>query len=125
MASLTTKTTVILEKPSDWHEWLFIIRNKALDNDIEQLINPDLATEPPQLIEPTKPTPQNVRLDAMDITDLNNKEIELFKILRDEFRIDLAKYEQRRTALTEIRQLIISTISRTNLTYILESTTPW
>lgn len=125
MASLATKTTVILEKPSDWHEWLFIIRNKALDNGIEQLIDPDLATEPPKLTEPTKPTPQNVKFDALGITDLNNKEIELFKILRDEFRMDTAKYERKRIALTEIRQLIISTVSRTNLTYILESTTPW
>lgn len=126
MASLTTKpTTVILEGPSDWYEWLFVIRNKALDSGIEQLIDPDQAIEPLRLTEPTKPTPQSVKFDALGVTDLDATQLELFKILRDEFKMDFAKYERKRIALTEIRQLIISTISRTNLTYILKSTTPW
>jgi hypothetical protein len=125
MASSSTKSTVILDRPADWHEWLFIVKNRALDHDVEQLIDPDLATEPPRPTEPLKPTPQDVKSDAHGLTDLNSQQIELFKLLRDEYKIDLAKYERKRTALTQIRQLIISTVSRTNLTYILEKTTPY
>ncbi len=125
MASSAKTTTVILDKPSDWHEWLFVIRNRALDTGIKHLIDPDLATEPPQLTEPTKPTPKDVKFEALGLTDLNSAQIELFKILRDEYRIELVKYERKRVALTEIRQLIISTVTRTNLTYILDSTTPY
>ena len=106
-----TKTTVILDNPSDWHEWLFVIRNKALDKGIEHLIDPDLATEPTQLTEPKKPTSQDVKFDVLSFTDLDHGQFELFKILRDEYKTDLAKYERKRTALTEIRQLIISTVS--------------
>ena len=62
MASSTTKTaTVILDRPSDWHEWLFIVKNRALDSDVEQLIDPDLATEHELSTEPLKPTPQDVK----------------------------------------------------------------
>ena len=125
MASLITKTTVILERPSDWHEWLFIIRNRALDNNIEQLVNPDLATEPLRPTEPTKPTPNDVKRGANGLTDLDAPQIELYKLLREEYKMEFAKYERKRIALTEIRQFIISTVSRTNLTYILELTTPW
>ncbi|KAI1559418.1 hypothetical protein PtrEW7m1_011899, partial [Pyrenophora tritici-repentis] len=60
-SSLVTKTTVILEKPSDWQEWLFLRRDKATLNGIWEYCNPDMSQhELKKLIEPVRPTPATV-----------------------------------------------------------------
>ena len=71
------KATVILDKPSHWDEWLFILKDKAVDLDIWQYIEPTLdeTGQPLSLPEPpTKPTiprVKDVKSDAETVRDLD------------------------------------------------------
>jgi hypothetical protein len=49
--------TVVLAKPADWEAWIFIVRSLAEGENIWELIDPDLETEPVIPTEPTFPTP--------------------------------------------------------------------
>jgi hypothetical protein len=74
MASLgspsSTKTVVILDKPSDWHEWISIINKKAQDAKIEKLVNVNALEALKALEEPEEPLVSAVNEDAIMIYDL-------------------------------------------------------
>jgi hypothetical protein len=53
--SSSTKTVIILDKPSDWHEWILIINKKAWDAKIEKLINVNTLKTLKALKEPEEP----------------------------------------------------------------------
>jgi hypothetical protein len=65
-----TKTVVILDKPSDWHEWILIINKKARDAKIEKLVDIDALKVLKALEEPEEPLVSAVNEDAMTIYDL-------------------------------------------------------
>jgi len=53
----TQKSTVILSNPSDWDEWLEIIKTKAAGGEVWEFVDPATAKdELPTLTEPTIPT---------------------------------------------------------------------
>jgi hypothetical protein len=74
MASLSspssTKTVVILDKPSDWHEWISIINKKARDAKIEKLVNINTLEALKALEELEEPLVSAVNKDAIIIYDL-------------------------------------------------------
>jgi hypothetical protein len=66
----STKTVVILDKPSDWHEWISIVNKKARDAKIEEFVNVDALEALPALEEPEEPLVSAVNKDAMTIYNL-------------------------------------------------------
>jgi hypothetical protein len=56
MASTTTKT-VILDQPSHWESWLFVVKTIANGGDTWKYIDLDLNTEPIVPNRPEKPNP--------------------------------------------------------------------
>jgi hypothetical protein len=68
--SSSTKTVVILDKPSDWHEWISIINKKARDAKIEKLIDINALKTLKALEEPEEPLVSAVNKDAMTIYNL-------------------------------------------------------
>jgi Reverse transcriptase (RNA-dependent DNA polymerase) len=124
-SSSVTKTVVILDTPTDWHEWLFFVEKKAHEANIAEHINISTETGPTALKEPTRPSYQDVKEGATKLTELGPVELSMYNILRDEYKTDLSSYEKKRKALIELVDLILSTISRQNLTYVLDKKTPW
>lgn len=117
------KPNVILNKSSDWHEWIFLVKNKALDADIVNLIDPDLGEEPPILQEPRRPLPSDVKDGAVTLSALSAGDKGLFKLLLGQYKCNFAIYKQKRAGLNHVRNFILSTISRSNLSYILDKET--
>jgi hypothetical protein len=68
--SSSTKTVVILDKPSDWHEWISIINKKARDAKIEKLIDINALKTLKALEEPEEPLVSAVNKNAMTIYNL-------------------------------------------------------
>jgi hypothetical protein len=68
--SSSTKTIVILDKPSDWHEWISIINKKARDAKIEKLVNVNTLKILKALKEPEEPLVSAVNKDATTIYNL-------------------------------------------------------
>jgi len=85
----TTKT-VILDLPSHWDSWIFVVKSIADGGDVWQYINPDLEAEPAIPIRPAKPTAQNVNPAKSSTTTLTSLELDMFKVLLTEYREDLA-----------------------------------
>jgi hypothetical protein len=52
---LITKTTVILDQPSDWQKWIFLRKDSAQRNDLWMYVNPDVAPEVVSKFEEEKP----------------------------------------------------------------------
>ena len=93
MASTTTKT-VILDVPSDWEPWLFVVKTIADGGDTWQYLDPGLAAEPNVLNRPTMPTLQDVNLAKATLLALDAAEKETFKLLLSIYKEDLAVAKQ-------------------------------
>jgi hypothetical protein len=56
---LITRTTVILEKPADWEEWIFLRKDSADRHHLWSMVNPDLdKTALEKLKEPAAVEPE-------------------------------------------------------------------
>ena len=116
-----TKTSVILDKPSDWDEWLFLIKEKAVTNDVWQYSNPTLREEPTLPSKPTRPVPSDVKAGVTTIQDLTPDDRQTLQYLRDDYKSEEKEYLLLSKGIKEINNLVCTTISRTNLTFILQN----
>jgi hypothetical protein len=66
----STKTVVILDKPSDWHEWISIINKKSQDAKIEKLVNVNALEALKALEEPEEPLVSAINKNATTIYNL-------------------------------------------------------
>ena len=123
------KATVILDKPSQWDEWLFILKDKAVDLDIWQYINPeptlDSAGQPQPLpVPPTKPSiprVKDVKADAETIRDLDPDDVQALKALQTTYKDDEKTYQEYLKGRKEINDLIMRTVSLSNHIYMRNS----
>ena len=53
--ALLANKQIRLQKPADWTVWLSFIRMIVENDNVWNLINPELATRPPHLSEPVEP----------------------------------------------------------------------
>ena len=119
-SGLVTKATVILEKPSDWQEWLFLRRDKATLNGIWEYCDPDKSQdELKKLIEPVRPTPATVAGGARLRSQLTQEQRLDYQDLLDAWEYDQKTYLHRQKALNELTSEIAQTTARSNL-YLLE-----
>src|SRR6478672_6220061 len=87
---------------------------------IWDLVNPDLTPEPAQPREPDEPTPDSVRQGAIAVTELSAAERDTYKLLWAGYKNRLAKYEKKHAALQDIQNFILLTLSRNNLSFIMD-----
>ena len=77
------RSTVILLNPSDWDEWLEIVKTKAVGGEVWRFIDPATAkNELPPLTEPTILTPQDVDLDKTSLDQLDDGDREELRFQR-------------------------------------------
>jgi hypothetical protein len=115
------RTAIILDKPTDWDEWLFIIKEKAQSTDVWQYANPDLVEQPTPPQKPTRPIPSDIKEDALTPSDLDTEGKQALTLLRDDYKVQEKEYQLLSKGLKDLNSLICTTISRTNLTYILRN----
>jgi hypothetical protein len=76
----TTRITVVLDKPSDWHNWLFIRQDTAQRNGLWQYVNPDIAADQlPELTEPVEPQLADYKEGAQHLGNLTAAERDSYK----------------------------------------------
>jgi hypothetical protein len=91
-APTVLKSSIILEKSADWHEWMIVINLKAESSEVKQLIDPGLTTEPIPLKEPDRPNPSDIKEGATTTVDLSAAEREDFRFRREDYKIELIRY---------------------------------
>jgi hypothetical protein len=122
MASTNSKS-VILDQPSHWEPWLFVVKTIADGGDTWQYMNPDLLLEPTVPIRPVLPTPKDVNPTKTTLLELDQAEKESYKILLSIYKEELAVAKQVLDIIQAVRTHIVATISMKNITYINSKTT--
>ena len=70
--SSESKINLILNQPSDWIQWFFIIQDIAKTNKVWKYIDPSTKKDDlPALEPPKRPTPKNVLPTAISIAELD------------------------------------------------------
>ena len=109
-----TRVTIILDKPDDWFNWLFIRRDVANRHGLWQYINPDVAKESlPVLTEPPEPQLTDSKAGATKLSDLAADD-------RESYRWECDRWERRRTEYriqTKAMADLNTDISKTCLLY--------
>ena len=121
MASTTTKV-VILDKPSDWEPWLFIVKTIADGGDTWRYLHPDLDTEPVVPNRPRMPTSTDVNPEKPTLLALDAAEKETYNLLLTVYKEDLAITKQVLDTIQSVRKHIVSSISSNNIVYINDKT---
>jgi len=118
----TTKT-VILDQPSHWEPWLFVIKTIANGGDTWKYLDPDLNTEPIVPTRPEMPKPKDVNPVKTTLLELDAAEKETFKLLITMYKEDLAIAKQVLDTIQTVRNHIVTTVSTKNIVYINDKTT--
>jgi hypothetical protein len=73
------KVNLILNQPSNWTQWFFIIQDTAKTNKVWQYINPSKKKDKLPTLEPLKqPTPADVQPMAILITQLEQDQFTVY-----------------------------------------------
>ncbi|KAK9235746.1 hypothetical protein V1525DRAFT_421054 [Lipomyces kononenkoae] len=107
MAATTKSSQITLAGPSDWDEWMIVIRTQATTNDKAQQ---DVA----KLLDLQKPTFNAVNESAQNIMDLDDSEISRYSILQN---------AECKRALDDLSKHILATISRSYLLHVEDKAT--
>ena len=114
---MASKTNVILEKPSDWDEWITVIKNRARDADVGPAIDYEQKEEPPQPVEPVRPSPSQFEQGATSLSSLSADKKEDLKLAYEIWKQDMISYRSKKQALQDIRNFILTTIARQHIQY--------
>ena len=133
------RTTVILDKPSDWKPWLFTVKDAATAVKIWQYINPEpplvrqmdedgstvlvqqSLPEPPS--EPTIPRPKDVKADATSMLDLDSDQVQALSVLQGTYKAEEKAFQKYENACEKVNEFIMKTVAFHNHTFIQESGT--
>ncbi len=110
--STESKINLILDKPSDWIQWFFIIQDTAKTNRVWQYIDPSKKKdELPKLEPPKRPTPADILSTATSIAQLNQHQLTAYNQLYAEYKDDLRIHEKQEQAINGISNYIVRSTS--------------
>jgi hypothetical protein len=110
--STESKINLILDKPSDWIQWFFIIQDTAKTNKVWQYIDPSKKKDKlPKLEPPNRPTPKDVLPTATSIAQLDQIKLTAYNQLYAEYKDDLRIYEKQEQAINGISNYIVRSTS--------------
>ena len=118
---LITRTTVILEKPTDWEEWIFLRKDSAERHHIWSMVNPDLdetaleKLEEPAAVEPEQYHDETDEDTGVVLRDMTTEEFQRYQQAERNYDRALARYTIKRKALDDFTQEIGRTISRQHI----------
>jgi len=120
------RVSVILSGPTDWDEWIEIVKTKAMGNKIWEYVDPSTLKDNLSILnEPTIPRAGDVNPQKPTVDKLDANELEELKLLRYDYKRQIAAYERKDAALGSLRSFIQETISRAYLPYTFKCDTPY
>ena len=88
-----SKVNLILDKPSDWTQWSFIIQDIAKTNEVWLYIDPSTKDdERPKLEPPHRPVAADVLPNAISIAKLDLNQLIAYNQLYAKYKDDLRVY---------------------------------
>ena len=106
------KINIILNKPSNWLQWFFIIQDTAKTNEVWEYINPATKKDDlPKLEIPKQPTPKDILPAATSIAQLDQHQLTAYNQLYTEYKDNLHIYQKQKQAINGISNYIIHSTS--------------
>ena len=118
---LITRTTVILERPGDWEEWIFLRKDSADRHHLWFIVNPDLneealeKLEEPEVVEPEQYHDEKEEDTGVVLKDMTTEEFQRYQQAERNYDRAMARYTVKRKALNDFTQEIGRTISRRHI----------
>src|SRR6266480_7594116 len=110
--------TIVLSSPSDWDEWLAVVKSKALTAEIWRFIDPSTDKQlQPTLEEPAMPTSTTVNPTKGPYAELDVTKTMQYKALLANYKHKVSKHDQQATALWRMCTFIQGIISRNYFTF--------
>jgi len=107
-----SKINLILDKPSDWIQWFFVIQDTAKTNEVWEYIDPSKKKDDlPTLKAPKRPTPKDILATATSIAKLDSTQLTAYNQLYAEYKDDLRIYEKQKQAINGISNYIVRSTS--------------
>jgi hypothetical protein len=113
---------VILNRPSDWFTWIFIIRDLATQAGVWEYIDPALASVP-TLTAPERPHPSIIEPGIATIADLDDDHIPRWNAIFRDYEDRKREYNLQKHAIDQIATYINTTIAITHVDLIREQHT--
>jgi hypothetical protein len=121
-----TRITVVLDKPSDWHNWLFIRQNSAQRTNLLQYVNPSIAVdELPELKELVEPKLTDYKEGAKSLGNLSAADRESYKWDYERFEKRHAVWSKKERALADFNSEISKTVAKCHLYLLWSKSTPY
>ncbi|KAF1935816.1 hypothetical protein EJ02DRAFT_470905 [Clathrospora elynae] len=128
---LITRTTVILEKPADWEEWIFLQKDSADRHHLWSMVNPHLdeaaleELEEPAAVELEQYHNKTKEDTGVVLKDMTTKEFQRYQQVERNYDRTLARYTIKKKALNNFTQEIGQTINRRHIHLIQSNNTAW
>ena len=108
----SSKINLILDKPSDWLPWFFVIQDTAKTNKVWEYIDPSKKKdELPKLEPPKRPTPADVLPAATSIAQLDQTQLTAYNQIYAEYKDDLRIHQKKEQAISDISNYVVRTTS--------------
>src|SRR6266550_3699994 len=110
--STESKINLILNQPSDWIQWFFIIQDTAKTNKVWQYIDPSTKKDKLLKLEPpSRPTPRDVLPTATSIAKLDASQLTAYNQLYAEYKDNLQVHQKQEQAIRDISNYIVRSTS--------------
>jgi len=107
-----SKINLILDKPSDWIQWYFVVQDTAKNNEVWEYIDPSTKKDAlPKLETPKRPTPADVRTTATSVAQLDQHQLTAYNQLYAEYKDDLRVHQRKKQAINDISNYIVRSTS--------------
>ncbi|VCU40657.1 Bgt-20919-3, partial [Blumeria graminis f. sp. tritici] len=119
-----TRVTVVLDKPGDWFDWLFIRKDSCFRHDLWQYVNPETPRHSlPVLTEPPEPGLTSYKADAISLANLGKEDRDTCRWDYDRYERKLMEYRKLVQALADFNLEISKTISKKHIYLIQDCST--
>ena len=106
-----SKVNLILNQPSNWTQWFFIILDTAKTNEVWEYIDPFKKDKRLKLAQPSRPIPRDILPTATSIAKLDPSQLTVYNQLYAKYKDDLRTYKKQKRAINNISNYIVRTTS--------------
>ena len=107
-----TRATIILDKPTDWLNWLFIRKDSCRRHELWQYVNPETPEDQiPSLKEPREPLVTEYSETATSLASLSAEDRNSFRWDYERYERKLLEFQRKVQALADFNLEISKTIS--------------
>lgn len=121
-SSQAITSNVVLRDPSDWDEWIAVVKSRARYTNISSAIDFEKKEKPVQPTEPARPTLHQFHANATALSVLTPEQEKDYKLAYELWKQDTLTYRAQILALQDIQNFIMKSIDKKHIRYANQET---